>query len=500
MAREEENRTKKLCWNCNELVPHKALWCDKCKMPLKNSLLKKIKKQIEPVKNMRCWRCKGTTSGDICGICGSPLTRKGIEELTIKQKSRKFDEEQHERIILFSPKDQSIVEVNISYAELLALAKKHFKIYNATRTPLGPEIIIFKPEKQKDLELFEENELFMLNDIRVSFKKKKAPQKDIQLIKVEFFYWGKELQIKKRFSLAIVKWQIILLLLTELSIFLNGFFYYRKIYRLFALSHGFVQTIFLFSICLNIILILHEVMHVLLQKKRAVKITPPYFIPLPTIPGFLSFFMLGTAGGIVRVIEPARKKQALFDVFFFPPFFGLILSIGAYLLGSAFPFLFTQTTFPQEVIEEAIKLSKFNPLIFLQRLLDSFAKLTAISPPFDHTTQLKFLHPVAQAGLIGMIINGLNFLPGAILDGGQLTRCIVNDKWSKILSFLTAVIVMLNYTTWALGILLLFIPLSRFRSPTTNEAEIMHWSRYLLYGIMLIVGGFCVPIPAFLIK
>ncbi|RLI69352.1 MAG: hypothetical protein DRP02_10750, partial [Candidatus Gerdarchaeota archaeon] len=228
---------------------------------------------------------------------------------------------------------------------MLALAKKHFKIYNAARTPLGPEIISLKPEKQKDLELFEENELFMLNDIRVSFKKKKAPQKDIQLIKVEFFYWGKELQIKKRFSLATVKWQIILLLLTELSIFINGFFYYRKIYRLFALSHGFVQTIFLFSFCLNIKLILHEVMHVLLQKKRAIKITLPYFIPLPTMPGFLSFFMLGMAGGIVRVIEPARKKQPLFDVFFFPPFFGLILSIGAYLLGSAFPFLFTQTTF-----------------------------------------------------------------------------------------------------------------------------------------------------------
>jgi len=469
-------------------------------MPLKRSLLNKIKKQTKTLEKTHCLRCKGTTSGDICGICGSPLTRKGIEILTKeRQFEKEIDEEEKGNLVLFSPKDQSFIEAAVSYEKLLQLLKEFFTIYNAIVTPFGPEIIIIKPKDMKKLLQFEQNELFIANNIRVTFKQKQLAHIDERLIEVGFLYWPED-KARTHFSLSDEKWKIILMVITLSSIILTGWSYYRKIYHLFNLSQGLFRSVFSFTFCLFALLTTHEIIHLFLQRGKKAKLSLPYFIPLPTIPGFLSFFMLGTAGGVIRVRKPFRKKEELFDQFFFPPLVGFCFSLTCYLLGAAFPLIQERNAFPPEVIEEASKIIFFEPVILIKTFIDWFAKVTTIAPPFDRTTQISFLHPIAYAGLIGIIINGVNFLPGAILDGGYFFRCFINATWSKIFSFLTAILIMFNYSTWILGILLLFIPLSHFESPITNEAIRIHWSRYVLLALGLVFGLSSVPIPVFIFK
>ena len=83
----KENKTKgekelkterKECWNCKAPLINNE-WCENCKAPINETIISEVINRIESAEQIKCWRCKGTTSGDICGICGSPLTKIGID-------------------------------------------------------------------------------------------------------------------------------------------------------------------------------------------------------------------------------------------------------------------------------------------------------------------------------------------------------------------------------------------------------------------------------------
>jgi len=484
------------CWNCNSEITNND-WCNNCRVPLRSETREKILARTSPAKSVKCWRCGGTTSGDVCGICGSPLTATGVKDILDSVKiTTPSEQEEPEFIFILSPKDRQLVRISVKYSEIEALVQKYFSIDRSVLTNYGPEMIIHQPEKSEVYKEFEAEELLIHNNLRTLFKEIKLPTGEAKYVAMRFFYWKPE-ETDNRFTFKNIRWKLLFLAVTIVTVILTGWLYTREVYSIFSIEKSMVLDISLFSIAVLSITIVHELGHFLIQRLKKINLSLPYFLPIPPIPGFMSYFMLGTAGGFIRVIDPVQKRNDLFDLYFFGPIFGLILSIGFLLIGSAFPYINNLTDLSTESLERLQLIQQFDPVMLIGMFFTWFTDITNIAPSFDPTSQALFNHPLTYAGLVGIILNGLNFLPGSILDGGFMFRSLFGERLTRAFSFLSALILMFNYNTWALGVLTMFIPLNLYQTPITNEALGLHWSRYILEALALGIAVICIPIPAF---
>ncbi|MHA1243932.1 MAG: site-2 protease family protein [Candidatus Heimdallarchaeota archaeon] len=485
------------CWNCNAALDGED-WCDKCKAPLNEEIRSEVTSRSEPLTSGKCWRCKGTTSGDICGICGSPLTQKGIDVISeaIRPEAKFEREEEENFIFILSPRDRQLVRVSTKFSEIEGIVAKHFTIASSVSTNYGPEIIIFKPEKESTFDDFEKEELLINNNIRTLFRKVKSTTEGVKAVALRFFYWTPT-DLTKPFQFIKIRWKLLFLALSIVTVILTGWLYVKDSIELLAVQRNMFLDILVFSSVVVGIMFVHELGHFLVQKKKKISLSLPYFIPIPPTPGFLSFFLLGTAGGFVRVLDPINRRNDLFDLYFFGPLAGIIVSIPLVVVGLAFPIIVEQSTLTVEQLESITAYQVSNPITLLGLFLEWIARITSISPAFDPNTQVLFMHPLTIGATIGLVLNGINFLPGSILDGGFMIRSLFGDVVTRIFSFITSIILMLNFNTWTLGVLVMFMPLSVYQSPVTNESIGVHWSKYILEGIAIFLAVCCIPKPPF---
>ena len=162
------------CWNCGSKLTSDE-WCDDCKVPIKEDVKLEVLSQPSSDESIRCWRCKGTTSGNICGICGSPITKQGIELLKEAVKAQVFEQIplEEEFVFILSPKDRQVIRTNIRFFELESIVQKHFQVVNAALTNFGPEIIVHMPENLDVFDSFENESLLIENHIRPIIRKTK---------------------------------------------------------------------------------------------------------------------------------------------------------------------------------------------------------------------------------------------------------------------------------------------------------------------------------------
>ena len=80
-----------------------------------------------------------------------------------------------------------------------------------------------------------------------------------------------------------------------------------------------------YSIGLLSILGFHELGHYFTARHYQIKVTPPFFIPVP--------FALGTFGAFIAMRSPAEDRRSLFDVAVAGPLAGLVLAIPALIIG-----------------------------------------------------------------------------------------------------------------------------------------------------------------------
>ncbi|MHA1500750.1 MAG: site-2 protease family protein [Candidatus Heimdallarchaeota archaeon] len=484
------------CWNCNVKLQGED-WCDNCKVPVNKKTRAEITKRSEPLTSEKCWRCKGTTSGDICGVCGSPLTQKGIEIISdaIKPEA-KYEREEEKAIFILSPRDRQLVKVSARFSEIEGIVAKHFTIASSVLTNYGPEIIIFKPENESNYNDFEKEELLVNNNIKTLFRKVKSTTEGANAVAMRFFYWTPS-DFTKPFQFKKIKWKLLFLALSIITIVITGWLYVKDIMDMLAVQRNIFLDVLIFSSVVIGIMIIHELGHFLMQKKKKINLSLPYFVPIPPTPGFLSFFLLGTAGGFVRVLDPINRRNDLFDLYFIGPLSGIIVAIPLVLVGLAFPIIANKSTFTSAQLETIANYQISNPITLLGVFLEWIASTTGISPAFDPNTQVLFMHPLTIGATIGLVLNGINFLPGSILDGGFMIRSLFGDALTRIFSFVVSIILMLNFNTWALGVLVMFMPLSVYQSPVTNEAIKVHWSKYILEIIAIFLAICCIPKPPF---
>ncbi|WP_048160667.1 site-2 protease family protein [Thermococcus sibiricus] len=169
-----------------------------------------------------------------------------------------------------------------------------------------------------------------------------------------------------------------------------------------------------FSISVLAILGTHEMSHKIAATFHGVKSTFPYFIPFPNI--------LGTLGAVIRVKYPIPTRNAAIDLGSSGPIAGFIVAIPVLLIG-----LRLSPALPTSAIAQV-----GGGIAFGESLIMIFLEKYIFKIPEDYVI---YLHPVAIAGWVGILVTFLNLVPAAQLDGGHIARAFLGEKLHSILTF-----------------------------------------------------------------
>jgi membrane-associated protease RseP (regulator of RpoE activity) len=157
-----------------------------------------------------------------------------------------------------------------------------------------------------------------------------------------------------------------------------------------------------YSLTLLLILGAHELGHYFAARAHHMKVTLPYFIPVP--------FGLGTFGAFIQLRSPAENRRALFDVGVAGPLAGLVFAIPALWIGLRY----SRVLAPEELADHM----HGGIGVGSSALLALTAKL-ALGDALAEGHRL-LLHPLAFAGWLGLLVTALNLLPIGQLDGGHI--------------------------------------------------------------------------------
>ncbi|MGZ7049522.1 MAG: site-2 protease family protein [Methanobacterium sp.] len=227
-----------------------------------------------------------------------------------------------------------------------------------------------------------------------------------------------------------------------------------------------------FAIAIMAIVGTHETAHYFAAKKHDVKATLPYFIPAPTL--------IGTFGAVINVKSAIPNKNALFDLGVSGPIAGIIVTVPVLIIGFSLSHIAplqpgTMTFYP--------------PL--LMQIIMSFTS-PQVPPGYD-----LYMHPVAFAGWVGIIITMLNLMPVAVLDGGHISRSLFNQKIHYYVSFVGIIVtILLGWYVMAalMAVFILFI--SRTHPGALDNVTKITKNRKIVAILVAVVFILCLsPMP-----
>lgn len=160
-----------------------------------------------------------------------------------------------------------------------------------------------------------------------------------------------------------------------------------------------------FALPLLAILLSHELGHFVAARLHGVRSSLPIFLPLP----YLSPF--GTAGAVIGMFEPIKRRRALLDIGAAGPLAGLVVALPVLAIGLS---LSDVKPLPEHGVQEG------NSLLYL---LLKRAFVGRIEPGND-----VFLHPTAFAGWAGLFVTMINLLPVGQLDGGHVLYALLGPR------------------------------------------------------------------------
>lgn len=151
-----------------------------------------------------------------------------------------------------------------------------------------------------------------------------------------------------------------------------------------------------YSLPLLAILLAHEFGHYLACVYYRISATLPFFLPAPTF--------IGTLGAFIRIRQPILSLRQLFDVGVAGPIAGFVFIIPALLIGVSLSKVIPGLGHHGDLVFGTPPLLKFVEWILFPGV-----------PERDI-----LLHPIARAGLVGLLATALNLLPVGQLDGGHI--------------------------------------------------------------------------------
>jgi membrane-associated protease RseP (regulator of RpoE activity) len=241
-----------------------------------------------------------------------------------------------------------------------------------------------------------------------------------------------------------------------------------------------------YAFALLTILGIHELGHYITARRNKIRATLPYFIPMP--------FFLGTFGAFIQMRSPVPNRKALFDVSIAGPLAGFIATLPILVWGLAnskiVPLSEQAGLFNQDSLSP-----KYSILLALISKLVLGSQLTA-KTAID-------LHPVAFAGLLGLVVTALNLVPVGQLDGGHIIHAMFGQRTAIIIGQISRLLLLLlaliqpGFLLWAL--ILLFVPL--IDEPALNDVTELNNQRDIL-GIasMALLILIVLPLPNILAR
>jgi len=206
--------------------------------------------------------------------------------------------------------------------------------------------------------------------------------------------------------------------------------------------------------------------HYLTCRFYRIEASLPFFIPAPTL--------IGTLGAFIKIKSPITRRKQLFDIGVSGPLTGFLLSLPALVYGLSLSKVVAAV--PRE-----------DTMVFGEPLLLKFiAGLMFRGAPADSDL---FLHPVAFAGWVGILVTAFNLFPVGQLDGGHVSFALLGEKsksLAKMLLFVFAVMGIffwIGWIVWALVIMLLGLKHPR----VIDDQEKLSLSRRFVAAIILFV-------------
>lgn len=177
-----------------------------------------------------------------------------------------------------------------------------------------------------------------------------------------------------------------------------------------------------FSATLLLILGVHELGHYYMARRWFMRVSFPYFIPIP--------IGLGTLGAFIRLRSPMPNRRVLLDIGVAGPLAGFVIAIPALIVG-----IHLSNVMPMGKVSEGIILGE--PLLF-SFLLEWILGISAD----DYSI---VLHPIALGGWLGLFITALNLLPIGQLDGGHIVYALLGRRHGPIAFITLAVLLFLAF-------------------------------------------------------
>lgn len=220
----------------------------------------------------------------------------------------------------------------------------------------------------------------------------------------------------------------------------------------------------------------HEFGHYFTARYYKASVSLPYFIPAPP-PTF------GTFGAIIRMRSPVKDRNSLFDIAAAGPLAGLVIAVPAILLGLEWSRV--APVVPGAMIFGDSLLMRF--LVYL--------KFGSIPAGMD-----VYIHPVALAGWVGLLVTALNLFPVGQLDGGRIAYALFGRRHRAVGIVTFVALLLLGMVTgsanWLVWAALLFVLVGFHHSPPLNDVTPLTRGRRLVgFACLVLLVLLIPPVP-----
>jgi len=234
----------------------------------------------------------------------------------------------------------------------------------------------------------------------------------------------------------------------------------------------------LYTLSLLGILGVHESGHLIAAKMHKIRTSWPYFIP------GIPVFGIPTFGAFIQSRGLTINRDILFDIAIAGPIAGFVVAVIVSIYGA-----YTSPLIDGHIagdLFEKSELVKMNENILITMILVIFGKT-------GEGTEV-IMTPVLFAGWLGFLITFLNLLPAWQLDGGHIARTLFGQKWHKIATY-ASMIVLAALGYYIMAIFILLMSSRNQGARPLDDISPLSSKRKKLFVLVIGLAVVCAPLP-----
>jgi hypothetical protein len=261
---------------------------------------------------------------------------------------------------------------------------------------------------------------------------------------------------------------------TVAIVFINGLIRSGSPLAIAQLQNPFLMA-GIYTVSLMGILGIHELGHILANRKYNIKASWPYFIP--GIP-----WALPTFGALIVLRNNMTNRNVMFDVGIAGPIAGLIVTIFVSIYGASISTLITSAE-AQRIEILPFPFGESLLMVATKYLTGTVVEGMVLAPS-----------PVLFAAWFGFMITFLNLLPAWQLDGGHLARSALGVRWHRVFTYVS-IAILFALGLYPMALLVLFFSLRAPENAPLDDVTPLSTKRKALFFVALGIAVVCAPIP-----